>query len=202
MVCFNKFIEEIVIIDNSGSMNDRKASAIESFNAFLNGQKELVTDTGALMTLVFFNTTFETRYAAVPIEQIPELHNESYRCDGGTSLYDAVGSTIDEVGKRLANTAEACRPAKVIVTILTDGEENSSKRYSRTKLESMIKHQTDVYGWEFVYLSSSISAREDSAAIGIKAENSIWYDIKRGMGDAYATIATCYSSSRLDLDKH
>jgi uncharacterized protein YegL len=183
-------------------MQDRKQSAIDSFNKFLNDQKELGTDTGALMTLIFFNTTHLVKYDAVSIERIPALSGESYVCDGGTALYDAVGMAIDNVGKRLARTPEDLRPAKVIVTILTDGQENSSRKYDRAQIESMIRHQEEKYNWQFIYLSSSMSAMHDAESIGIKRQNTMYYDIKRGMGDAYTSMTRSYSSFRIDLDKH
>lgn len=200
MVNLNKYIEMVCIIDNSGSMESNKESAINSFNTFLKSQKDLGSDTGAVLTLVFFNSSSQMVYNAIDINRVPELNWNTYQCDGMTALYDAVGGTIDTIGKRLANTPDALRPAKVIVTILTDGLENASRRYSKHQIEEMIKHQESKYSWEFVYLSSDIKAKEHASSIGIN--RGIFYDIKRGMGDAYRSMTATYSSSRIDLDKH
>lgn len=198
-ICLNKFIEEVCIIDCSGSMEERKQSAIESFNSFLKAQQDLGSDVGARMTLVTFSDRHKVKYDSIPIEAIPKLNSETYICNGSTALYDAVGSTIDMIGKRLAETPEEARPAKVIVTILTDGEENSSIKYTSSMVKRMIEHQESKYSWEFIYLSSDINVKEHAATIGVT--RSLYYDIKKGMGNVYNTMSTTYSSARIDLEK-
>ena len=74
---------------------------------------------------------------------------------GSTALYDAIGRTINEVGARLAATPEPDRPGKVIVAILTDGQENASTEFSRETIATMISHQQKAYAWEFVFLAAN-----------------------------------------------
>ena len=38
--------------------------------------------------------------------------------------------------------------------IVTDGLENASRTYTREQVFERIRHQADVYGWEFVYLGA------------------------------------------------
>ena len=64
------------------------------------------------------------------------MNQDTYVPRGSTPLLDAVG-------ERLAATAESERPSQVIVSILTDGHENSSQTYSKPKVAEMIKHQTE-----------------------------------------------------------
>ena len=52
------------------------------------------------------------------IKDVPKLDTRTYLPGGMTALLDAVGKTIDEVGKRLADTPEEERPEKVIVMII------------------------------------------------------------------------------------
>lgn len=69
------------------------------------------------------------------------LTEKEYYARGCTALLDAVGRTIDAVGRRLSETPEAERPGKVIFTITTDGQENASREYSLSKIKEMITHQ-------------------------------------------------------------
>lgn len=168
--------EIICIIDRSGSMLSIKNDAIGGFNAFLQAQKELPGD--AKLTLILFNQKYDIIHDGKPIKEVPNLNTKSYYPTGNTALYDAVGRAIDTVGERLANTAEENRPEKVIVAILTDGEENSSREYSQEKIHEMIKHQKEVYSWEVVFLAANIDAVATAKSLGIQQK------------DAFAFVAT------------
>jgi hypothetical protein len=86
---------------------------------------------------------------------------------GSTALLDAVGKTINNIGLALSNTAEEDRPANVLFVIITDGEENASKEFTREKVKEMVEHQTNVYKWEFVFLGANIDAFRSAGNIGI-----------------------------------
>lgn len=135
--------EIICVIDRSGSMGAIRSDAIGGFNTFLRDQQQ---ESGtARMTLVLFDHEYEIRYDAVPLQEVEPLDTTTYVPRGTTALLDAVGRTIDDVGKRLADTDESERPAQVIIAILTDGLENASSDYSWERVSKMIEHQREKY---------------------------------------------------------
>ncbi len=160
--------EIICIIDRSGSMAAIASDAIGGFNTFLDGQKKVPGE--ATLTFVQFDTEYEVVHENKPLHEVPALDERTYQPRGGTALLDAVGRTIDDVGRRLSNMAENNRPEKVIVAILTDGEENSSRQYSLSKIEEMITHQKDKYQWDFIFLGANQDAFAEAAKIGIDAK--------------------------------
>ena len=83
---------------------------------------------------------------------------------------DAVGFTIDRTGDDLAALSEEMRPGKVLFAILTDGEENSSRSYDAAAVAERIRHQTDVYFWEFLFLGASASWLEQARELGIDSK--------------------------------
>jgi hypothetical protein len=97
---------------------------------------------------------------------------KTYAPDGGTALLDAIGRTIDETGARLAAMPEAERPGKVIIAILTDGEENSSRTFTWAQISDKIRHQQEVYKWEFLFLGANQDAIATAARIHIGRHNS------------------------------
>jgi uncharacterized protein YegL len=135
--------ELVVVIDKSGSMEPVTNDTIGGFNTFLKAQQDAEGD--AEITVVQFDTNLQFYANNVPIKQVKPLDTASYTPAGGTALYDAVGLAIDETGKKLAAMKEEDRPAHVIFAILTDGEENSSKKYTGDQVLKMIQHQRDVY---------------------------------------------------------
>lgn len=162
--------EIAVVLDRSGSMGAVRSDAIHGFNTLLEDQKKVPGE--ATLSLVLFNTNHVTVHENVALDKVPPLTEASYVPSGGTALLDAVGWTIDSIGKRLANTPEARRPGRVIVAILTDGEENSSREYtSRARVAEMIKHQQEQYGWEFVFLGANMDAFAEAQALNIPVAN-------------------------------
>lgn len=147
-----------IILDCSGSMGMGEIynATIIGYNRFLGQQKE-VKDS-ARINLYQFNTVRNTVYTDKDVRVAPELTRETFRPTGGTALLDAMGQTIDDVGARLRNMREEDRPEQVIVVIITDGEENSSTIFTKQQVEDKIKHQTDVYKWQFMYIGANFDA--------------------------------------------
>jgi uncharacterized protein YegL len=157
--------EIICIIDQSGSMGPVCKDSIGGFNQFIKEQAALPGE--AKVTLTLFSTDSDVRCNGVGITAIEPLTEASYKPHGNTALYDAIGKTIDNVGERLDKTREDDRPEKVIVVILTDGEENASRRYTREEILKKINHQRDVYKWEFIFLAANQDAFAAGASIGV-----------------------------------
>lgn len=163
-----------VIIDQSGSMAPLSKDTIGGFNKFLAEQKDVPGD--AELTLCLFSTDYRLVHDCVKLSNVPELNEQTYRPGGGTALLDAVGATIDNVGKKLANTSEEERPSKIIFLIITDGDENSSKVYHELdRVKNMVSHQRDKYKWEFVFMGANIDAVSAGTSLGVSAQNSVNY---------------------------
>lgn len=181
-------VEIACIIDRSGSMGTVTESAISGFNQFLKEQKELPGE--AVLSLFLFDDEYLTLHDGVPIADVPELTTKTYVPRAMTALNDAIGKTVTTIGERLSNAPEEQRPDKVIIVILTDGLENASKEYSREKISEMIKHQEDVYSWEFIYLAANQDAFAVGATLGIRKENIANYiSNKKGTSKAFATAS-------------
>ena len=88
-----------VIMDRSGSMHGMQEEAIQSFNRFVEKQKE--ASGKAKFSLVQFNHEIFQLCSGVPLEEAPTLNDVNYVPDGMTALLDAVGHTITETKKRL-----------------------------------------------------------------------------------------------------
>jgi hypothetical protein len=174
-----------VIIDRSGSMEVIKKAVIEGFNQLIEDQKK---DEGELtVSLIQFDSngtywngfnrglgessTF--RYDILndfsQLNEVKLLNEENYLPAGGTPLNDAVARFIEETGKRLAAMPESQRPEKVIVTIMTDGEENSSRKHTAESVRKMIEHQEQKYGWKFIYIGANQDAFKEGNSRGISS---------------------------------
>lgn len=189
-----------VVLDRSGSMASVKEGTIGGFNLFLSEQKKAPGKCN--MTLVQFDDhrdfpRSEKVYEALDAAQTPNLTEETYLPRGGTPLLDAIGSTIVATGQRLASMPEADRPGKVVFVIVTDGEENASREYTRERILEMIKHQTDTFKWVFVFLGANQDAIASGRGIGVQNSNSMTYAHSNvGTRSAFAATASNLASYR------
>jgi uncharacterized protein YegL len=177
-----------VIMDQSGSMESRKAQTISGYNEFLQSLKKNEGDEVFFTLALFSSEEIETRYLHKPIAKVPELTGRTYVPNGGTPLYDAIGSAITEMEK-VATTDEL-----VMIAIMTDGEENSSKEYRLDVIKSMIqKHEKA--GWKFVFLGVGIDGFAVGQSLGMSASSSfsVHHD---NAGLAYKTMASNMSGIR------
>ncbi len=185
----------VTILDRSGSMDAIKSDAIGGFNSFINSQKEL--DGTADATLVLFDDQYELLFDTIPLNTVRNLTTKSFVPRGSTALFDAIGKTIDDIGEKLADMNESDRPEKVIVAILTDGEENSSNEYSQKQIKRMIKRQSEKYSWEFLFLAANQDAFSGAESIGISRESAVQFDAdERGTELAFCAMAERVSEMR------
>jgi hypothetical protein len=184
-----------VIIDASGSMQHLTHDTIGSFNGFLAEQK--VVPGEAAFTLCTFNTDYRLVHDFVQLAGVPDLSTKVYSPEGGTALLDALGTTMDSVGRKLAAMPEEERPSKVIFLVITDGHENSSRRFSAQQIKDMVQHQKDVYSWEFVFMGANIDAIAAGTNLGISMQNTMNYvPSAAGTADLYKSISSNMTSYR------
>lgn len=177
-----------VVMDKSGSMRSLLNDTIGGFNSFLAEQKEVPGE--ANLTLVQFDSKHRVVFDGLPLAEVKDLTEETYRPSGNTALLDALGVAINKVGQRLAATPENDRPGKVIFLVMTDGEENASHEFSKEQIKEMVEHQTNKYNWNFVFLGANIDSIKTATSIGFAAANTSNYDATSvGTRSAYNAIS-------------
>jgi hypothetical protein len=155
------------VLDQSGSMESLVNEAVDSFNALVSEQQKLQASTGGTdssFSLALFNDTVRLLYDAVPIAKVPPLTREFYAPAGGTALNDAIGQMIQAIGKR------ARRSSRVLIAILTDGNENTSHRFSESDIFQMITYRRTTYDWQFIFIGPP-GSEAYALSIGIPKSN-------------------------------
>ena len=184
-----------VVLDRSGSMGAIREETIDGFNEFLNDQKG--AESIATLTLTQFDTEFQLVHSFKHINQVPVLNHKTYIPRGCTALYDAIGLTINSCGEQLAEMVEDERPEKVIFVILTDGEENSSCKFSYEEIQQMIEHQKRKYNWEFIFMGANMDAIEMASQFGIGADRAVnFHSDKKGTQLNYESMSKVVSHLR------
>ncbi len=165
--------ELVFILDKSGSMSGLEKDTIGGFNSMLTKQQEL--DQECFITTVLFDNNYELLHDRINLKAVSPLTNKEYSIGGSTALLDAIGKTINKLISVQKHTAQEYQAEKVMMVIITDGEENSSREYSTEKIKSLIEHQKTKYGWEFIFLGANIDSVETASTIGIDADRATNY---------------------------
>ncbi len=166
--------ELVFILDRSGSMNRLENDTIGGYNSFIEKQKKEAGD--AVVTTVLFDDEYEIIHDNADINKIRPLTNKEYYARGMTALMDAVGKTINHVGNRHKYAVDAALPGKTMVIIITDGYENASREFTAEQIKSMITHQKERYGWEFLFMGANIDAVSTASEYGISEDRAVTYE--------------------------
>lgn len=162
-----------VVLDRSGSMDSVKQATIDGFNEFLHQQK--LQPGTARLYLAQFDDQYDVLYDR-PLNEAEKLNTYTYSPRGMTALYDAIGKTISDLGKKLKETPEFDRPAKVLVAIITDGHENHSREFTQRQIADMVQHQKDKYAWDFVFIGANQDAVMTAKTFNISQDSALTYN--------------------------
>jgi hypothetical protein len=178
------------ILDRSGSMQSIREDAEGGWNSFVAEQAKQPGQ--CLVSLSQFDDKHDVVYLDKPASSAPAYQLVPRNM---TALLDAIGFTCTKLGERLAALDEDKRPASIIVVIVTDGLENSSKEWTAEQVRKLILQQRNDYGWQFIFLGADENAIETAKSYGMNANTSAVFD-KNNMIGTYATVSQNVSAYR------
>ena len=148
-------IYNLIILDESGSMQSIKQGAINGMNETVQSIRDAQIkheDQEHFITLVSFNSReVKTIYDNTPVTKVKELTGKEYMPYSLTPLYDAMGQSLNALRRQVASDD------KVLVTIITDGEENSSSEYDSPAIKALVEELKEA-GWIFAYIGANQDA--------------------------------------------
>jgi len=169
----------VFVLDESGSMEVMGDEPWQSINNFIKEQKNVGKFN---FTLICFNDNVRFIYKNLESDKILNLKTDDYTPFGMTALNDAIGQGITyQKSQTLEN---------VIFVILTDGLENSSKEFSKTKVREMIQEMENIHKWKFVYLGANQDAFLSGKNIGISTSKTFKYN-----SEGLCEVMRCVSDS-------
>jgi len=175
-------------------IQDRSGSMSTAWDETLNGFKSYIKDMQAdqakdneveyLFSLTTFDTQIDKPYVGVPIAEVDGGKLKGFGPRGSTALYDAVGKTLQAHDDDKSLTFD-----KAIVVIVTDGQENSSREWSKDAVHAAITERINRGNWTFTYLGTQPETWDDASSLGMGVGASATYNAQNA-GATYATMAT------------
>ena len=146
-----KRVFNLLVVDESGSMSIIKRHALVGINETLTTiqkMQETHKNLEQRVTLITFDSTHtNVFYDNVRASNANPLKAKDYNPCGATPLYDAIGMGIAKIN---ALTTE---DDSVLVTIITDGEENCSEEYSLKMIKNLIE-KLKKQNWTFTFIGT------------------------------------------------
>lgn len=157
-------VHNLIILDESGSMMSIYKPALDGVNETLQTIRQTQSekkDQKHFVTLVTFDSThYNQIYAYTPADEARDITKEQYRPCGGTPLYDAMGRAINTLAKQVE------KDDVVLVTIITDGYENSSREYSGQAIKNLVEAKK-ADDWVFTYIGANQNVEAVAASMAI-----------------------------------
>lgn len=148
-------VHNLIILDESGSMYSIKEQAISSMNETIQTIRRAERENEGqeqFITLISFSGAgmdgVKLIRDKVKASEVMDISEKDYHPDSCTPLYDAMGFGITLLDKTVK------KDDIVMVTIITDGMENTSKEYSGASIKKIVETQR-TKGWAFAYIGAN-----------------------------------------------
>jgi Mg-chelatase subunit ChlD len=159
-------VHNLIILDESGSMESIKKTIIQGFNEIVQTvkgiSKEYPEQEHFISLLTFNGIGHKILHFIDPVEKLELIDESRYKPDASTPLYDAMGFSFAKLRQVLEDTKDY----NVLVTILTDGEENASKEYTGPAIKKIIE-ELKLDRWTFTYIGTDHDVEKFARSMSI-----------------------------------
>ena len=171
------------LLDRSGSMESIAEAVVGGCNAFFSEQRAVAGT--AKVTFVQFDDRdpHEVLLDDVDLASVVPLGEHEFIPRGNTPLLDATAMLLDRA------EARGGAPTDNLVVVFTDGQENASRRWDRSRLFRRISDLQD-RGWTFVFLGANQDSYASAGSLGISSGSISNFDATpRSVAAAYGGLS-------------
>ncbi len=158
-------IYNLIVLDTSGSMyairQEAIAGVVETVQTIRSAQEKNANQEQLLSLVVFNGSSITTVYDRMPIANVPDFNERDYQPTDNTPLYDAMGNSITHLRRHIEEDDN------VLVTIITDGYENSSIEWNRQQILQLVEELKKT-NWLFTYIGANQDALAVAKNMGIE----------------------------------
>ncbi len=159
-------VHNLIILDESGSMESIKPATIQGFNEIvqtIKGVEQQFPEQQHFISLISFNgLSRKTHLWRQPVSSLNALTADTYKPDASTPLFDAMGTSLGRLSAELDGEADY----NVLVTILTDGEENASVEFTGLAVKNLVE-KLKANRWTFTYIGTDHDVEKIALSLSI-----------------------------------
>ena len=161
-------IFNLIILDESGSMSEIHKSIVNGFNELVGSIKGTAIqqpEQEHFVSLVTFNSLgVKSKLDRADVSKLEKISYEQFEPDAMTPLFDAIGLSVNHLKKALRDFKK--EEYHVLVTILTDGEENASEEFNQAAIKKVVDELKET-NWTFTYIGANHDVVNTATAISI-----------------------------------
>lgn len=192
-------IYNLIIVDESGSMEHLLKSTLSGLNEVISSisaaqRKYAETQEHFVSVLVFCDYERRYIYEDTPVADVSLITERDYHPFGCTPLYDATGMALTRLEVKSGDEVHSNQ----LVTIITDGLENSSKEYDAKSIKSLIERLTKK-GWSFSYMGTGHDVKSVADLLSISNSFSFSND-NSGAKTMFEATGKAYSRAFDDIN--
>ncbi len=159
-------VHNLIILDESGSMESIKTTIIQGFNELvqtIKGIEKQFPEQEHFISFISFNGLGQKLLHFLDAaSELKQIDDKIYKPDASTPLFDAIGFSINKLRQSLQGQTEY----NVLVTILTDGEENASREFSGNDIKKLVE-ELKQNRWTFTYIGTDHDVGKMALSISI-----------------------------------
>jgi len=190
-----------IVLDRSGSMSSCHQSTVSGFNEYLNTLRA-DKEGKYFVTLTQFDSDYsgpqiEETFSDLPLSKVCDLEMSDFQPRGMTPLLDAIGVSIIRTEKSVAKKRGM---NAVVLVIITDGGENSSREFKNDAIANLIDRK-EKDGWTVAYLGANQDAFTVGASMGFKLDKTMNYNTSH-IQNTFKDLATTTVTRRALYDSN
>jgi hypothetical protein len=182
-------------------MESIKTTIIQSFNELvqtIQGIEKQFPEQEHYITFVSFNGLGQKLLHFIePTSKLKQIDDNTSKPNSTTPLFNAMDFSINKLKKSLQELTDY----NVLVTILTDGEENASKEFSGNDIAKMVE-ELKQNRWTFTYIGTDHEVEKIASSLSIN-NTMIFKKSESGIKDMFMKekIARTKYSLKIRLDE-
>lgn len=180
-------VYNLIVLDKSGSMSVVRKEAINGCNETIGSiraaqQKHKDTQEHFISLATFCGCGIDMKYDKMPIEKAKMLEWNDYNPCCMTPLFDAIGTSVKRL-KEYVKVVSDIADTAVLVTIITDGEENASREWTGTAIKKLIDECKEE-GWMFSFIGAGEEIVKIATTISI-TNTVLWEQTSEGTAEIF-----------------
>lgn len=171
-----KKIHNLIILDESGSMGMVKDSVIRGFKdlsrEIMMSEVEFKSQKHFASLATFKGNEISFKLFNQPANELIQISDDNYSPDSTTPLYDAICKSVLKLKHELYHEENYV----VLVTVITDGIENSSEEFSLKETRFLIESISEDERWGFGLIGANIDVEDTASSLSIPLKRTLRFE--------------------------
>lgn len=168
-----------ILIDRSGSMSGSEARHVSGIKEIIQSRQANNTDCNITVAQFDSENAFDIMINNQNVLDI-DLNKVGLSPRGATPLYDAIGRMINHARAIATNN-------NVVMLIVTDGLENSSKEWNLERVKNAISSAKS-NEWDITFMGTNIDAVYSGGSMGLSFDKSVDFSQNKA-GEVYTSYS-------------